>query len=103
MGHAMNVDMREYEALRALAPTSFDLGRPVRTVPLTLTGDMESTFRAWKMCFEGGLYTNAVVPPAVPADMGLLRTSYMATHTDDQIDFALEVLGNVGRELNLID
>jgi 8-amino-7-oxononanoate synthase len=66
-------------------------------------GSMENTFMAWKMCYEAGLYTNAVVSPAVPPDMGLLRTSYMATHTDDQIDRALNILGEVGKKLGLID
>ena len=56
-----------------------------------------------KMCFEAGLYTNAVISPAVPPDKGMLRTSYMATHTDEQIDRALDILGVVGRELGLID
>jgi 8-amino-7-oxononanoate synthase len=66
-------------------------------------GSMENTFKAWKMCFEAGLYTNAVISPAVPPDKGMLRTSYMATHTDEQIDRALDILGVVGRELGLID
>jgi 7-keto-8-aminopelargonate synthetase-like enzyme len=55
------------------------------------------------MCFEAGLYTNAIVAPAVPPDQCLLRTSYMATHTDEQIDRALNILGGVGRELGLIE
>jgi 8-amino-7-oxononanoate synthase len=32
----------------------------------------------------------------------LLRTSYMATHTDDQLDRVLEVFGRVGREMGII-
>jgi 7-keto-8-aminopelargonate synthetase-like enzyme len=66
-------------------------------------GEMDRTLMAWKMCFDAGLYTNAVVPPGVPPDMCLLRTSYMATHTDEQIDRALNILGEVGRELELIE
>lgn len=77
----------------------------VSTTPIIpiLIGSMEDTFMAWKMCYEAGLYTNAVVSPAVPPDQGLLRTSYMATHTNEQIDRALNILGGVGRELGLID
>ena len=66
-------------------------------------GEMSDTFMAWKMCFEAGLYTNAVISPAVPPDQCMLRTSYMATHTDEQIDRALNILGEVGHELGLID
>ena len=68
-----------------------------------LVGEVEKTFLAWKMCFDKGLYTNAVISPAVPPDQCLLRTSYMATHTHEQIDRALNILGEVGRELDLID
>jgi 7-keto-8-aminopelargonate synthetase-like enzyme len=71
-------------------------------IPIEI-GEMQKTFLAWKMCFEAGLYTNAIVAPAVPPDQCLLRTSYMATHTDEQIDRALNILAGVGRELGLIE
>ena len=44
-----------------------------------------------------------VLAPAVPPDECLLRTSYMSTHTDEQIDRAIGILGEVGRELGLIN
>lgn len=81
----------------------FETGVSVTPIIPILIGGMEKTFIAWKMCFEAGLYTNAIVSPAVPPDQCLLRTSYMATHTDEQIDRALNILAEVGRELGLID
>jgi 7-keto-8-aminopelargonate synthetase-like enzyme len=48
------------------------------------------------------VYTNPVIPPAVPPSQSLLRTSYMATHTDEQMDFVLEKFAKVGRTLGLI-
>ena len=81
----------------------FNTGPSVTPIIPIIIGEMRETFLAWKMCFEAGLYTNAVVDPAVPPDQGILRTSYMATHTDEQIDQALNILGEVGRELGLID
>ncbi len=86
-----------------LQAMGFDTCASVTPIIPIIIGGMEETFMAWKMCFEAGLYTNAVVSPAVPPDMCLLRTSYMATHTDEQIDRALNILGEVGRKLNLID
>lgn len=80
----------------------FNTGVSVTPIIPIIIGGMERTFTAWKMCFERGVYTNAVVSPAVPPEMCLLRTSYMATHTDEQIDRALDVIGEVGRELDLI-
>jgi 8-amino-7-oxononanoate synthase len=86
-----------------LQQMGFALGLSVTPIIPIIIGQMETTFIAWKKCFEAGLYTNAVVSPAVPPDQCLLRTSYMATHTDEQIDRALDILGEVGRELGLID
>ncbi|MBN2555552.1 MAG: pyridoxal phosphate-dependent aminotransferase family protein [Anaerolineales bacterium] len=80
----------------------FDTGKSVTPVIPILIGSMEDTFKAWKMCLDLGLYTNPVIEPAVPPNSCLLRTSYMATHTDEQIDRALNILGEVGRALNLI-
>ncbi len=91
------------ERMRAgLKALGFDMGPSVTPIIPIIVGDRERTLIAWKMCFEAGLYTNPVFAPAVPPDRGLLRTSYMATHTDAQIDRALNILGEVGRELGLI-
>jgi 7-keto-8-aminopelargonate synthetase-like enzyme len=85
-----------------LKAAGFNIGPSVTPVIPILVGDVERTVIAWKMCYEAGLYTNAVVAPAVPPDQCLLRTSYMATHTDEQIDRALNILGDMGRGLGLI-
>ena len=91
------------ERMRAgLKRLGFNMGPSVTPVIPIITGDTATTILAWKKCFEAGLYTNAVLAPAVPPDQCLIRTSYMATHTDDQIDRALNILGEVGRELDLI-
>ncbi len=86
-----------------LKEMGFRMGPSTTPIIPIIIGEREKTFMAWKMCFDAGLYTNAVIAPAVPPDMGLLRTSYMATHTDEQIDRALNILGEVGRELALIE
>ncbi|HZY43349.1 MAG TPA: aminotransferase class I/II-fold pyridoxal phosphate-dependent enzyme [Anaerolineae bacterium] len=78
--------------------------RPSETpvIPIMI-GDDQKTFAAWKALFEAGIYTNAVVSPAVPSSKSLLRTSYMATHTDAQLDRVLDTFQRVGRELGLIN
>jgi 8-amino-7-oxononanoate synthase len=64
---------------------------PTRTpiVPV-LTGTIEQTFALWRGLFDAGVCTNPVIAPAVPAARCRLRVTAMATHTDDQIDFALD-------------
>ncbi|PWH18620.1 MAG: 8-amino-7-oxononanoate synthase [Anaerolineae bacterium] len=70
-------------------------------VPILIGDDMR-TVLAWKALFEAGLFVNPVLSPAVPEGRQLLRTSYMATHTDQQIDRALELFEKVGKHIGLI-
>jgi 8-amino-7-oxononanoate synthase len=70
-------------------------------IPVIIGGDDE-TFVTWKALYDAGVYTNPVISPAVPKGMALLRTSYMATHTDEQIDRALGIFEQVGRQMGLI-
>jgi 7-keto-8-aminopelargonate synthetase-like enzyme len=55
-----------------------------------------------KRLFEEGVFVNPVVSPAVPPGRELLRTSYMATHTDVQLNRVLEAFQKVGKEMGLI-
>jgi len=86
-----------------LQAMGFDTGNSVSPIIPVIVGDMEPALNFWKRLFEAGVYTNAFVPPGVPEGRCLLRTSYMATHTDEQIDRALNIFGEVGREMGLID
>ncbi|HEY71669.1 MAG: 8-amino-7-oxononanoate synthase [Chloroflexi bacterium] len=70
-------------------------------VPVVIGDDMH-TFITWKALYDAGVYTNAVISPAVPSGSALLRTSYMATHTDEQLDRVLQVFAEVGRTLGLL-
>jgi 8-amino-7-oxononanoate synthase len=65
-------------------------------------GDESLTLSFWRALFEAGVYVNPVLPPAAPADQTLLRTSYMATHTEDQLNRVLEIFGRVGKEVGVI-
>ena len=71
-------------------------------IPVVI-GDMMKCFEFWKDLFEAGVYTNAVIPPAVPQGQSLLRTSYMASHTDDHLDQILEAFRKVGLKHGVID
>jgi 8-amino-7-oxononanoate synthase len=71
-------------------------------IPVVI-GDMFDCFEFWKELFEEGVYSNAVVPPAVPQNQSLLRTSYMATHTDEQLDKILSAFKKVGLRRGVSD
>ncbi|MDY7039292.1 MAG: pyridoxal phosphate-dependent aminotransferase family protein [Chloroflexota bacterium] len=80
----------------------FNIGETQTPIIPVIIGDDMLTFRTWKALFDAGVYTNAVVSPAVPPGMQLLRTSYMATHTDEQLDRVLEVFSRVGKQMGII-
>ena len=70
-------------------------------IPLVI-GGIEKTFMFWKALFENGVYANPVVSPAVPPDRSMLRTSYMAIHTDSELDQVLSVCKTEGKKLGII-
>jgi 7-keto-8-aminopelargonate synthetase-like enzyme len=55
-----------------------------------------------KLLFEQGVFVNPVISPAVPPGRELLRTSYMATHTEEQLDRVLGAFEKAGKQLGLI-
>jgi 7-keto-8-aminopelargonate synthetase-like enzyme len=87
---------------RELKRLGFNIGQSVSPIVPILIGDDMRTIFTWKMLFENGVFVNPVLSPAVPDGQQLLRTSYMATHTDDQLNRALEVFGQVGKMAGLI-
>jgi 8-amino-7-oxononanoate synthase len=80
----------------------FSTGNSQTPIIPIMIGDEFKTIMFWKALFEAGIYVNPVLPPAVPPNLSLLRTSYMATHTDEQLDRVLEIFGQVGKQLELI-
>jgi 8-amino-7-oxononanoate synthase len=80
----------------------FEIGPTETPIVPVLIGTMENTFVMWRRLFDAGVFTNPVMPPAVPPSQCRLRTSVMATHTFDQIDFCLETFAQIGRELGVI-
>jgi 8-amino-7-oxononanoate synthase len=87
---------------RGLQSLGFDLGASETPILPVYVRDLMLTFRLCKRLEQEGVFVNPVVSPAVPPGRELIRISLMATHTDRQIDFALDKLGEVGKELGLI-
>jgi 8-amino-7-oxononanoate synthase len=90
---------RMKQGLRSLG---YNLGTSESPILPVYVRDLLTTFRLCKRLDEEGVFVNPVVSPAVPPGQELIRISLMATHTDRQIDFALEKLAKVGKELRLI-
>lgn len=84
-----------------LAKLGFRTHGETPVVPVIL-GDDLMVFRMWRELLNEGLYVNAAVWPSVPKGGGLLRTSVMATHTEDQVQEALGLMERVGKRVGAI-
>lgn len=70
-------------------------------IPLYIRDD-KKTFTITKMLFEEGIFVNPVVPPAVSSNDTLIRFSLMATHTFEQIDYAVERIEKIFKEMEVL-
>lgn len=70
-------------------------------IPIIIGDDLQTVF-AWRQLFDNGVFVNPVIPPGVAQGRQLLRTSYMATHTDEQLDRVLDIFERIGKEIGLI-
>ncbi len=87
---------------KGLKSLGFDIGPSETPIVPVVIGTMENTFMFWRRLFDAGVFTNPVVPPAVGRSDCRLRTSLMATHSDDQIDYVLDSFAKLGKEANII-
>ncbi len=85
-----------------LKERGFNTGRCETPIIPVHVGGMDTCFRMCKRLDQEGLFVNPVVPPAVGPNDALIRISLMATHTDEQIELALQKMQTVGRELGVI-
>ncbi|HEV2365543.1 MAG TPA: pyridoxal phosphate-dependent aminotransferase family protein [Caulobacteraceae bacterium] len=90
---------RLYDGLNAMG---FQTGPEANPIVAVAMPDEETAVTFWKMLLDAGLYLNLAVPPATPTNVRLLRTSVSAAHTDDQIDTALAIFADVGRQLGFL-
>jgi len=87
---------------QGLVSLGFNLGASETPILPVHCGDMTLAFKFSNRLEEEGVFVNPVVYPGVPSGQELIRVSLMATHTDRQIDFALDKFGMVGRELGVL-
>jgi len=80
----------------------FDIGDSESPIIPIIIGDDVKTFVFWRELLDAGVYVNAIISPATPPGRQLLRTSYMAIHTDDQLDQVLSIFEKVGKKLSVV-
>jgi len=94
-------DVTNY-ALVKFREAGFEIGDTESPIIPLYVRDPEKTFAATMMAFKEGVFINPVIPPACAPQDTLVRVALMATHTKEQVDFAVEKLSKVFRELGVI-
>jgi len=80
----------------------FNTGNSETPIIPIFIGEEERCFAFWKLLFENGIFANPTIAPAVPPGQALIRTSYMATHTEEELDRVLETFAKLGKKFGLI-
>ena len=88
--------------LKGLKELGYDIGSSETPIIPLMIGDDIKTINFWHELYEDGIFANPIIPPAVPPGRSLIRTSYMATHTDEDLDEALDIYKRAGKKLGLI-
>src|SRR5512136_422786 len=91
-----------HKMLKSYKALGYDTGISETPVIPIIIRDSMKVYAMCKLLFENGVFVNPVVSPAVPPGRELLRTSYMATHTEGQLNRVLEAFQKVGKEMGLI-
>jgi len=91
-----------HKMLKGYKALGYDTGTSETPIIPVVIKDTMKTYEMCRLLFENGVFVNAVTSPAVPEGRELLRTSYMATHTDEQLDKVLAAFEKVGRQVGVI-
>ncbi len=88
--------------MKAFKQMGYDTGAAETPIIPLVMGEMERAFMMWKILYDDGVFVNPVIPPATTPGRCLIRTSFMATHTDEMLDRVLEAIEKAGRKLGVI-
>jgi len=91
-----------HKMLEGYKELGYDTGASETPIIPIIIKDSMKVYEMCKLLFQHGIFVNPVVSPAVPPGRELLRTSYMATHTEEQLDKVLVAFEKVGKQLGLI-
>jgi 8-amino-7-oxononanoate synthase len=80
----------------------YDTGPTETPIIPAIIGDDEKAFLLWRFLREDGVFTNPVVYPGVPKGQALIRTSYTATHSDEELDTVLGSFEKCGKLLGIL-
>ena len=94
-------DVTNY-ALKRFREAGFEIGETQSPIIPLYVRDADKTFMVTKLAFDEGIFINPVIPPACAPQDTLVRVALMATHTKEQVDYAVEKLTKCFRQLGII-
>jgi 8-amino-7-oxononanoate synthase len=80
----------------------FNIGASETPIIPIKIGKDEDCFAFWHLLFNNGVFANPAVSPAVPPNEAIIRTSYMATHTEEELDKILDIFSKLGKKFGII-
>lgn len=89
-----------HEGFRSIG---FQIGTTKTPIVPILIGSEAKAFQFTQRLYEEGIFATPAIYPAVRYGEAIVRTSYMATHTDDDLDHVLEIFARIARELGTFD
>ena len=89
-------------ALDGFRALGFEIGATETPIIPLYVRDMDKTFLVTRMLFDEGIFVNPVVPPACASGDTLIRFSLMATHTKQQVDYALGKMAKCFRKIGIL-
>ena len=81
----------------------FDIGLSETPIIPIKIGEDDACFGFWKLLFDSGIFANPAISPAVPPHEAIIRTSYMATHTEEELDRVLDIFERLGKQFGIIE
>lgn len=88
---------------KSFSELGFNILKNDSAIVPVIVGELEIALEMWRKLFDRGVFVNAFVPPGVPPQMSMMRTSYMASHRKHHLDRVLDEFSAVGKEMGLLD
>jgi glycine C-acetyltransferase len=85
-----------------LSALGFDTGISESPITPVIVGDGALAMKLSDRLFDQGVFAQGIAFPTVARDAARVRTIVTATHTKDELQFALDVFAKAGRELEII-
>ena len=89
-------------ALKRFREEGFEIGETESPIIPLYVRDVDKTFLVTKLAFDAGVFINPVIPPACAPQDTLVRFALMATHTNDQVERAVQALKKIFVEQGII-